>query len=127
MAQLFRFLSVGLLATASHFIVVIALVEGVSLDVKLANALAWTVALGVSYSGHHRWTFSAEGAHSDHFPRYIVVSLSGLALNLATVWLLHDHLSAHYLVATTCGVGLSVLVTFVLSRFWVFAHHAPEK
>lgn len=127
MGQLFRFLGVGLLATASHFIVVIALVEAVSLDVKLANALAWSVALGVSYSGHHRWTFPGEGAHANPFPRYVAVSLTGLALNLATVWLFHDHLSAHYLVATTSGVGLSVLVTFVLSRFWVFVDHAPEK
>lgn len=121
MGQFIRFLAVGVLATASHFIVVIALVEGWSLDVMLANALAWTVALGVSYKGHHRWTFSAEGAHANHFPRYTAVSLTGLALNLATVWLFHHHLSAHYLVATTFGVALSVLVTFVMSRFWAFS------
>jgi putative flippase GtrA len=127
MIQLFRFLAVGLLATASHFIVVIALVERWSLDVVSANALAWTVALCVSYKGHHRWTFPGESAHANLFPRYTAVSLTGLALNLATVWLFHHHLSAHYLVATTFGVALSVLVTFMLSRFWVFVGYGPGK
>lgn len=121
MSQLIRFLIVGLLATATHFAVVIGLVEGPGIGAMLANGGAWASALGISYVGHYRWTFTAGGTHMEHFPRYMLVSLTGLGLNLGTVLLLHHQLGAHYLVATTCGVTLSVIVTFVMSRLWAFS------
>lgn len=120
MVQMVRFLIVGLMATVTHFAVVIGLVEGPGVGVMLANGGAWACALGVSYVGHYRWTFTADGTHMEHFPRYIIVSLTGLGLNLGAVWLLHHRLGAWYLVATTCGVTLSVIVTFVMSRLWAF-------
>lgn len=121
MGSLFRFLVVGLVATVTHFLVVIAAVEFLAIDATMANGLAWAIALFVSYFGHYRWTFTAQGAHLEHLPRYIVVSLTGLTLNLSTVWLLNSQLGAHYLVATTIGVTLSIIATFTLSRLWAFA------
>lgn len=121
MSQLIRFLIVGLGATMTHFAVVIAGVEAFGFDVLVANGLAWGVALSVSYIGHYRWTFTATGEHLEHLPRYTLVSFSGLALNLCAVWLLHHQLGTHYLVATTLGVTLSIIVTFLASRFWAFA------
>lgn len=121
MGRLFRFLVVGLLATATHFLVVIAAVEVLATQATMTNGFAWAVALFVSYFGHYRWTFTARGAHLEHLPRYVVVSLTGLTLNLSTVWLLNSQLGAHYLVATTLGVTLSIITTFTLSRLWAFA------
>lgn len=121
MSQILRFLIVGLGATSVHFAVVIALVEILGIDAIFSNGLAWAIALSVSYFGHFSWTFSATGEHAEHLPRFAVVSLFGLALNLLTVWLLHHQLGAHYLVATTLGVTLSIIVTFLASRFWAFS------
>lgn len=121
MNRLFRFLVVGLVATATHFLVVIGAVEFSGVGATMANGLAWAVALFVSYFGHYRWTFTAAGAHLEHLPRYVVVSLTGLSLNLSTVWLLNTQFGAHYLIATTLGVTLSIIVTFTLSRLWAFS------
>lgn len=121
MSKLFRFLVVGVVATVTHFLVVIGAVEILQADATSANAMAWATALFVSYFGHYRWTFTASGAHLEHLPRYVVVSLSGLSLNLSTVWLLNSQLGTHYLVATTLGVTLSIIVTFTLSRLWAFS------
>lgn len=119
-----RFGLVGLLATATHIGIVVLFVEGPGASVYVANVLAWMVALIVSYCGHFGWTFHhatrSEAAHARRFPQFILVSLSGLGLNLSGIALVHGMLGFGYLLATLFGIALAVATTFLLNRVWTF-------
>ena len=118
--QIVRFGLVGIVATATHAGVAIALVEAASLPFLWANALAYGCAVGVSYAGHRGWTFSAKGAHRVQLPRFIAVSLGGLGLAQAIGWGVHDALGLPYGVALACVVVGVPTATFTAHRFWVF-------
>ena len=81
--EMSRFGIVGVSASAAHIAVALLLIERLTLPVLWANALAFSVALFVSYFGNHHWTFQRDGAHGRHFPRFLATALGGLALEPA--------------------------------------------
>lgn len=120
LVQLTRFGIVGLTATGVHYVV--ALGVSVLVSPYLANLAGYASAVGVSYFGHQRVTFRvdpAEVAHRRHLPRFVVTSLSALALSqlvLAT--------GRALALPDAPALALAVLTvppyTFLLSRVWVF-------
>ena len=53
--------------------------------------------------------------------RFNLVGLVGVAVQLATLRLLHDHLHLHYLVATALAVETAVIHNFWLHWKWTWA------
>jgi putative flippase GtrA len=115
-----RFAVSGGLATATHVLVFVLLVEWLAVRPVLAAAPAFMVALFVSYGMNYHWTFSASGLHRVLLPRFVVVALLGLALNLGITYAVVDVAHYWYGYALLMVVLLVPLVTFLLSKFWVF-------
>ena len=70
--QIGRFFVVGILATATHYLVAMLWLGWVS--VWLANLLGYLAAVAVSYFGHQRITFRvpvAEVSHQRQAPRFL--------------------------------------------------------
>lgn len=118
--QAFRFAVVGGAATVTHVGVAVTLIERVGISVLSANGLAFLVAVFVSYFGHHSWTFTRDGYHDRHLPRFIAISLAGLALNQAIVFSVVTLAGFPYLVGVLVVVSIVPVLTFVLSRSWAF-------
>ena len=114
--QGWRFLVVGLAATATHVACGLTLAEAAGLAPFWANLLAFCVALFVSYLGNHRWTFAAKGAHAVHFPRFTAIALAGLSLNQAIVYVMVEVMVLDYRVVLVVPA-----LSFVLNRGWVFS------
>ncbi|HEX7944467.1 MAG TPA: GtrA family protein, partial [Phenylobacterium sp.] len=78
------------------------------------------VAVGLSYVGNARWTFSAPLWSPAQAARFVVVSLAGLALNQALTAAFSQGLRwppvASVIVAALAVPALS----FVAARLWVF-------
>lgn len=119
--QIARFGAVGIAATAVHYLVALPVTWLVT--PYLGNVAGYLVALGVSYAGHHRFTFRVptnEAAHRHRMPRFILVSATALLLSQAVLALaraggLPDELALLAAVATIPAV------TFTVGRLWVFA------
>lgn len=115
------FVLVGTAAAAVHWGVVVMLVEHAGWRPLLANVLGWLIAFGVSFSGHHRWTFRDHGAPVWRSAlRFFALSAAGFTINEAVYALLlhwsglrYDLVLAGVLVAVAGG-------TYVLSRHWAF-------
>ena len=119
-AQVFKFSLVGITALLVHWSVVLLLVL-LGWGALQANGYGFAVAFSVSYLGHRRWTFeTVETAHSLSLPRFILMSLSGFALNETLFYLLLKFTSLHYQLALFLVLGFVALVTFSVSKFWVF-------
>lgn len=116
-----RFIVVGCVAAAVHWLVVVALVEGAAWRPLVANVAGWLVALGVSFSGHHWLTFRGHGVPLwRSAPRFVLVSAAGFAINEAA-YALALRFSALGYGLLLAGVLIGVaFMTWALSRLWVF-------
>lgn len=118
------FVLVGTAAAAVHWGMVVMLVEHAGWRPLLANVLGWLIAFGVSFSGHHRWTFRAHGVPVWRSAlRFFALSAAGFTVNEAVYALLlhwgglrYDLVLAGVLVVVAGG-------TYVLSRHWAFKHN----
>ena len=124
LAQLSKFASVGVIATAVH--AVVYGFAGRLLEPMLANLLGFIVAFIFSYSGHFLWTFRAQTqgqqlhkAIAYQF-RFLVVAVSGLMLNSVAVWVVTQWLQIDYLYAVVPMVLVVPVVTFALAKLWAF-------
>lgn len=121
--QLFWFVVVGSLAALTHLGVVMMLVETTGMSPLWANVGGWMVAFLVSFGGHYQLTFSNGGKlFWPALRRFWLISLGGFLVNQAAyAWLLR--LAGWNYVLLLAGVLVGVAVgTFVLSRWWAFAH-----
>jgi putative flippase GtrA len=122
LAEMARFGSVGLAATAVHAGVYAGLVALAAVPPQLSNLVAFAVAFAVSFLGHHHFTFrgqrrSAAGAAV----RFFVVALAGYALNAGFVALTTEKLGQPPLVAVLFMLFVTPVVTYVLAKLWAFA------
>lgn len=115
-----RFGVVGVAATVIHVVVFIALVELVAVSPVISSIPAFLLAMLASYAANYRWTFEATGPHSFHLPRYTVVALTGLCLNVAITHTVVNLLGYLYGLALALVIVVIPIVTFFLNRTWTY-------
>ena len=120
MKSLIRFGLTGILATLTHSVVFICLIELFGIRPLYATVPAFLSALLVSYLLNYRWTFDASGPHQRMLPRYTLVSITGLGLNLLITYWVVDVLRGDYLWALLLVIVTVPVMTFLLSKLWVF-------
>lgn len=120
MGTALRFVVSGGTATVSHVLVFIALVEWLTMRPVFAAAGAFFVALFVSYGMNYHWTFSVSGPHRIMLPRFVLVAVLGLLINLGITYAVVDMAGYWYGYALLLVVLLVPIMTFALSKLWVF-------
>jgi len=115
-----RFGIVGVAATFIHVAVFSLLVEVFGVAPVAASVPAFVTAMFASYGVNHRWTFGAQGSHRVYLPRYAVVALTGLGLNVLITYVVVNLLGYWYGVALALVVTLVPAATFLLNRNWAF-------
>ena len=120
MNTLLRFGISGIAATLTHVLVFVALVEGLSVAPVPASVPAFCAALLVSYGLNYRWTFAATGEHGVLLPRFVLVSIAGLLVNVSITYAVVDIGGYWYGYALAAVIATVPLLTFLLSKFWVF-------
>lgn len=92
-----------------------------------ANVAGWLVALGVSFTGHHRLTFRGHGASMDSAGlRFLCISGGGFLVNEIAYALLLRWTSARYDLLLACVLVGVAAATYVLSRHWAFLRSAER-
>ncbi|NSX56908.1 GtrA family protein [Parasulfitobacter algicola] len=115
------FLVIGFAATLTHVIIAISLEAWFDFLPQHANFGGYVSAIGLSYFGHGKITFRVVSKHTIHMPKFIFVSVVGLAIGSGLIKVLNEQNNVHF-VYTMVIVGISVAsTTFLLSKFWVFA------
>jgi putative flippase GtrA len=125
--QYARFGTIGLAAAAIHVLMFAAAIELAGLAALVANFVAFGIAVVVSFFGHSRWTFRGQtgggGWHRQRtaLVRFIIVAMTGLALNSLAVYVVVNLLAWPYYYAIVVMLFVVPLVVFALSKFWAFA------
>jgi putative flippase GtrA len=120
------FVLVGVAATACQVGVSLAAQHWAGLGPVAASLAGYLASVGVSYLGNSLFTFRRPALHGPQFARFATISLTGLAINLGTVWLCTHALGWPLWLAMVPVVLLVPASTFVMSKFWAFRGAAPE-
>jgi putative flippase GtrA len=120
--EVVAFGAVGVTAFLVHFAVVAATVP-LGVAPLLANVLGFLAAFAVSFVGHGRWTFPAEGRPvAPALRRFAVVAVSGFVLNESAYAALLHWTQLDYRVALFIVLCAVAGLTWVAGRYWAFAH-----
>jgi putative flippase GtrA len=124
MNSLLRFGITGSLATITHAAVLSGLVELLAVPAVVASLPAFGAALLLSYGLNYHWTFRALGEHRVIFPRFTLVAVSGLLLNVLITFLVVNVFGFWYGYALAAVIFSVPLLTYLLSNYWVFRSEA---
>lgn len=120
------FVVVGVAATGCQVSVSLAAQRWLGLGPVLASLAGYIASVGVSYLGNSRFTFRRPALHGPQFARFATISLTGLGINLATVWVCTHTLGWPLWLAMVPVVLVVPASTFVMSKFWAFRAPAIE-
>ncbi len=122
MIQIIKFVVVGSIAALIHLTILHLLVIHFLLTPLIANAIAFTVAFVVSYTGQSLWTFNhKKHSHKSAALRFLSTQLlCSFALNQGLYALLLRLTDLNYLLASVIALVTVPLATYSLSKYWAF-------
>ena len=126
-AQFSRFVEVGFVATAAHYLALVVLVELFAAPVVVASTVGAFLGALVGYFLNRRLTFRSRVAHEKALPRYMAVAAMSLVLNGVLMALLGTIPFLPYLIAQAITTGALMVLNFVMNRFWSFKDHQPAE
>ncbi|HEU4757985.1 MAG TPA: GtrA family protein [Agromyces sp.] len=98
-----------------------------------AKTISTSVAIVFNWLGNRYWTFRRHRRRHAlrEFAEYAIVSVGGMAISLACLWISHHVLGLTSLLAdnistNVIGLGLGTAFRFLLYRYWVFGHHRDD-
>jgi putative flippase GtrA len=123
--QLTSFVSVGALATALHYAVLITAVQLLRVP-PVPSALAGYCCGGfLSYVLNRRHTFVTDRPHAEAIWRFALVAAAGFVLTFLMMSLLVDAWHRPYLAAQVVTTGVVMIWNFLANRYWTFALMTP--
>ncbi len=118
-SQIARFILVGIVSTAIHFIVA-AQVESTGSPAQIANFIGFICAATWSFLGNLYFTFRAGGKMTDYLARFVIVSGSLFVTSALLVWFINQQLGFPFIIAMIAMALTSPIVSFLLQKLWVF-------
>jgi putative flippase GtrA len=99
----------------------VLLVEVWQVNAIAASVAGYIVGIVVNYSLNYGFTFQSKRRHHILVPKFLVVALTGLALNTITMSVGVSWLEIHYMLAQLIAVAIVLVWSFAANRLWVFA------
>ena len=119
-----RYSTVGALATALHYGLLVLCVERGGWPAFAASGFGALVGAQVAYLGNRWFTFAHHGAVRASWPRFQATALLGALLGMAIV-ALGVRLGVHYVIAQVMATLTSLVITFAINRHWTFRGAPP--
>ncbi len=118
-SRILKFACVGCIGIAVNTVVLYILSRWLGLPLAASSAIAVELAIISNYFINDRWTFARRAISVRRFAKFNVASLSGLSVNVATVWLL-TRLGIYFIAANLVGIPLGFASNYALSSAWVW-------
>jgi putative flippase GtrA len=116
-----RFAANGVVATATHFLILSFLIEIAHWkSAGLANGLAAIFGISVSYFGNRTYVFKSTISTSQTLPRFLVVYATVAVWHVAVLSIWTDFLGLRYPEGYLIATLGSMILTFLGNRYFVF-------
>ena len=111
---------VGILTVAIYFLVLWIAVRAINSTI-VVTLLAYLASAAFNYLMQRNFTFQARLANRTSLRRYAVMHASAMVANSAAMYLLVDVAGTNLYLAQLIVTAIIAILSFLLSRFWVFA------
>lgn len=118
--QIIRFSLVGVIATMIDVLLLVLLRETKLVGVLTASAISFTVSTVINYI--LSMTFVFEGKFKNKLIEFIIfsaISLAGLGINQAIMWIGTDIISVHYLVVKLFSLVFVTAYNFIVRKVFL--------
>lgn len=110
---------VGVVATATHYLMALACHEILRINLYAANLAGYGTAVAVSYFGHGKLTFQAV-LNQSVLQRFIVVSLAAFLASEGLLAALEAGFQLPHRLSLAVVVLIIPAISFVLNKLWVY-------
>lgn len=124
--EITKFLITGAMATFIHGIVFIYSIK-IGISPLISNTLAFSTAIIMSFLMQSKWVFGTRKIEKIYLLKFAITSLIGFLSNTLIVFIIMDILIGSEYVATILMIAITPMITFGLSKFWVFTHEKNES
>lgn len=114
-----RYLAVGAVATAAHYLLLAGLVEQGGWPAPPAAAAGAVLGAQLAFVGNRRFTFGHAGPWWPAWMRFQLTALLGAATSAGMV-ALGTRVGLHYLLAQVAATGVAMVLTYVINKRWSF-------
>lgn len=118
--QFLKFIGVGMIATLIHIAVFWLVVAAFNASAVQASIPAFVAAVGLSFAMNRAWTFAAAGQRTGQLPRFVLIALIGLGLNVLITYIAVNVIGLSYAVGLAAVVLFVPGLTFAMNRTWTF-------
>ncbi len=120
--QFVKFSMVGVLNTVTSFLVYMLMSRGFGLVPLAANAIAFTVAVTISYFINRAWTFREKGrVVVKQYSIFFMIGGIGLFISESVLFIIHHVLYVYDVVAFLIAAAVVVFWNFSANRAWTFS------
>jgi putative flippase GtrA len=117
----------GLGATATHYVMMVILVNNAKLPEVVASSIGFIAGACVKYPLNYWAVFASEQHHRVAIPRFILGLAVGFVLNAALLAVLLRTLDVHYMVSQALTTGAVLFMNYLLARHWIFLARGAKK
>lgn len=116
--QFLSFVFVGGSATLLQFVLLAGFVEWLMVGEVAASAAGYLLSSVYNYLLNYYFTFTGRQSHWQALPRFTVVVVIGVIVNTLVFTLMLYVMP--YLLAQLFAVGATLVVNFLLHKFWIY-------
>ncbi len=126
--QLMRFALVGGAGFVVNLAVYALCTQAIGIDYRMANVVAWLVAVLNNFVLNRHWTFDARGGRVRHQAlRFFLVSLAAEGFSLLLLTLLVEEAGVAKVPAQAVAVAASMPLNFLGNKLWSFRAPAESE
>lgn len=125
MVDFYKFLKFGLVGLGGmviDFTLTYLFKEKLKVNKYVANGIGFICAATSNYYWNRRFTFESHNENIGvEYSEFLLVALTGLAVNSTVLWLLTTRFKMKFYVAKVFAIGAAVLWNFTANYLFVFA------
>jgi len=118
--RVIKFLSVGAIATAIQYALLIIQVEVLSVSSVVASFIAYSLSSVVNYLMNYYFTFGSTAKHLQSSAKFVLVAVIGLVVNTVLMYALIEIAGVHYLFAQIISTLIVLVWNYLAHKHWTY-------
>lgn len=121
LGRLIKFCVVGFSGMIVDFFFTWLCKEKIKWNKYISNSIGFVLAATNNYIWNRLWTFQSQGTEIvREYSSFFIISLVGLGINNAVIYLLHDRLKLNFYLAKVLAIGVVTLWNFGMNYLFTF-------
>lgn len=118
--QVMRYGFVGVFVASTHALTALLLHRQLDVDPTVSNFGGFVVGAILSYLGSYYFTFKSTDGHKRSLPRFALVWIIGIAINVGVFKTLLDAFEVPFVLNVFIAIALTPIAQYLMLHFWAF-------